>query len=326
MIAIVAQSAAWGRAWEVKRAFALGDDVSLICADDNPPWRNLGNHVDCWIEDEDTRRARRIVESARLVWVIGAPGLDTLARIGDCEAWESWASNLPLAAWWVDTQYLFEAPRYNALLDQLGVRWRFAMPDLLQYTAGRAVPLLHPFAMPELVPKAGILTILHSPGSTKRGLARKGTDAIERAVERARALADEPVRYERLVGVRADEVMAAKLRAHIVIDQMPAAGLPSGLGQSGEEGLAAGCVVFSKMFPAEATAGYFQHPPVQDVATEDALADALVRVLRLSAAEREELMQRGRQWAEATTALTPWRAYVMSHLAVSPEHRVKETA
>jgi len=80
MIAIVAQSAAWGRAWEVKRAFALADDVRLVCADDNPPWRDLGGHVDCW--GEATEDARRIVEAASLVWGVGAPGLDTLARIG----------------------------------------------------------------------------------------------------------------------------------------------------------------------------------------------------------------------------------------------------
>lgn len=118
----------------------------------------------------------------------------------------------------------------------------FAMTGLLELAPRGSLLLWHPYN-PMDHAKRSILTITHSPG--KRATSRrdvKGTGAIRSVIKSLQADLDVPFEYIVLVDKPHKKCLRIKSRSHIFIEQL-APKVFRGMGKSGLEAFAGGCVV-----------------------------------------------------------------------------------
>lgn len=122
------------------------------------------------------------------------------------------------------------------------------MADLVPYCKQYDKLFYHPFEWDEPYVKNKELTIAHSPYSkTKR--VQKGTDFILSVVP------DVDV----IMGVSWVESIRRKSKAHIFIDQVERVGYPGGIGKSGIEAMAVGCMTLTSGVSID---GEIPAPPV----------------------------------------------------------------
>ena len=323
MIAIVADSPSLGAGYRLKDAFAPFDECRVIY---RQPDSYRGWPVDLIVSDENRAECRSVAELSRWLLVIGRSGLDVLKSLyADCDLGDTMIQAYlpPMVAYQVESFYRDDVEHHS--INQEWARWpvaaHYAMPDLLPLAPIGTVPLLQPMQVPAVVPqKEWPPLIVHSPGTEKKRV-QKGSLTIARAIHAlhshvpAGAERPLPFVYEEILGRPHEYVLARKETAAIVIDQVPDPGLPYGVANSGLEGLAAGCVVLSAMYPEnDLNSGYFERPPVLPVYSEREVFETLLLLLT-STPERLGLQQcRGWDWVRRHLALRPWLDYFVKYL------------
>lgn len=307
MITILAYDTSFAAAYNLRKAFSLWEETRLITMLPHERWPE---DTDILLTQDNAREYRRLIEKSRFTMFADASGIwaGMLEQIGPVD-WKRWAKRQKWVAFFGDTPYFYDAATYNKLMEEIGCKTLFILPDLMHLAPAGAIPLHHPVPRYEPVAKAGKLTIMHSPGTNKKRR-KKGSDRIERVIERLRR-DGHSFDYETLMGLSNAECVARKATAHIFIDQLPAPGLPAGLGRSGEEGLSLGCVVLTSIYTNKNVEGFFELPPVTPVYDEDDLYLALKGIITHYTKEAlAEHMALSRVWAEKYLHFEGWLDYV----------------
>jgi hypothetical protein len=97
------------------------------------------------------------------------------------------------------------------------------------------------------------------------------------------------------------------------VDQLPPPGLPSGLGRTGLEALAASSAVVTSMYDEKLVEGFFEYPPVLAVKDRVELITAL-RDLLMNGERLAQVQEQSGRWAAKYVELEPWLEYVGKHL------------
>lgn len=286
------------------KAFALWGETTLISIYPSD-WRDYDPGL-LVHDDETLAEAREVVDEADLLFLGDATSLWTLARISQETDWFRWARGKPLMAFFGDSAYYKHPLYFDGLCWQLNIKRPFLLPNLIPFCAFDAIPLHHPMPLYESE-KAETLTVMHAPGRDGKA-AQKGTAQIETVIKGLQENGAE-FDYRRLMYLTLEECLAVKATAHIVIDQLPPPGLPSGLGRTGLEALAAGSVVLTSMYDADLVAGYFDYPPVIPIREQADLESSLQRLLT-DDEQRQIIQEQSQAWVRENVELGPWLAYV----------------
>lgn len=312
MITLLAYDTSFAAAYYLKKAFSLWEETRLIAMLPHTRWPE---DTDIILTDDNAADCRELIERSRFTMFADASGIwaGMLEKLAPNPArWQAWAKKQRWVGFFGDTPYFYEPAYYNALMEEIKARALFILPDLMPLAPAGAVPLSHPVERYAPIKKAGPLTIMHSPGTQKKRR-QKGSERVERVI--ARLQARYPFKYQTLMGLPHQECIALKSSAHIFIDQVPNPGRAAGLGRSGEEGLALGCVVLSSIYPQSSVEGFFEYPPVRPVYDDDSLYTALDQLIGGSTKEQlKQYMDESLAWAEKYLYFEGWLAYVEQHL------------
>ena len=259
--------------------------------------------------------ARQFIATADVLFVSGVSSLRCLAMLAGSN-WVRWLKGLQefrgpkFVLYIVDTPYWFEPKYWDGLVDVLQPSTLFIMPDMFPLTTLKAVPLFYPHRLNHGV-KDEQITVIFSPGN-KRKSETKGKAEIEEAI---RSLQQDEVDfvYKRLMYETYAETLRQKGAAHIMIDRLPPAGQPDGMGNTGLEGLAAGMAVLTNIYDQSNTDPYFERPPVIDVKNRYDLYTEL-KTLVTAHEWRRQVGQAGQDWLKRNFAFEPWLNYVEKYL------------
>lgn len=201
---------------------------------------------------------------------------------------QQWARRRRIKVILTDTFYRYNYAQLNELLRRHTV---YCMPELMQYYDGECRTFYPPFenGAPRII-KNDKLTIAHSPFSTAK-VSMKGTQVIEQTVQELNQQIS--VQYDRISGVTWQECIQRKAQAHIFIDQIvDCNGYRGGLGKSGIEAMALGCMTLSSgdFTPKDSV----PPPPVVEVTT-DTLYNVLVHFVQ-HLVERSEIINEQQEW------------------------------
>lgn len=325
MIVVLADNPSLGATYRLREALApLSKDGKvgvIVKQHDEWRWHDFGPDVvltpNNFIAADEyaasvTQKARKLIEEADWLFMVGMTGYDVLEAI--------YGPGMRYSAPWphivlyhVESFYRGERARaFDAYESSIGVVKTFAMPDLWEQRRDTAVPLLQPMMVPPAPPaKTANLYIVHSPGTEKKAIA-KGSDTIDRGV----ALATEKLGRDVDLWVGIDqphaEVLRRKAIAHVCIDQVPPDDYPTGLGNSGCEGLALACVTMSR-YKVD-TGEYFAPPPIINVESATDIAYHLTAYWKLGTTMRDRQRRRSWAWAVGHLGVEAWRHYVWKHL------------
>jgi len=140
--------------------------------------------------------------------------------------------------------------------------------------------------------------VAHSP-CTKAKRLQKGSDEIEAVI--VEVMSDCDFAYRCITDLPFQKCMEEKARAHIFIDKLMTVDrtcqrLRFGLGKSGLEAMALGCMTLCAMYNTQITDEYYSRPPVVNVAEPHDLNTELRRLLELDFDELVEMGAKGKQW------------------------------
>jgi hypothetical protein len=306
-IAILVHGPDFACSENLTKAFALWGETRLISIHPSD-WRDYDPGL-LVHDDETLEEARAIVEIADLIVLGDATSFYTLARVSPRRQWLKWANRKNLSVFFGDSAY-FKYPRYfDGLCMEAGIFQAFFLPNLIPFTSLKAIPLHHP--MPVMVSdKAEKLTVMHAPGRDGKA-AQKGTVEIEEVVAELQEEMD--FDYRRLMYLTLEECLRIKATAHVVVDQLPPPGLPSGLGRTGLEALAAASAVVTSMYDESLVDGFFPYPPAMPIHSQDDLRKVLRRLLE-DAEQLSAIRDQSIAWAMENVELEPWLRYVGRHL------------
>ena len=265
-IAVVSYLATYGNAPLLCEGLtALGHDVRLIIR-----YRNVAKNGDYGFGDEfpnwqadvpaELAQAREWIKGADRIVVMATPSLTRLlpqltdARIPGAIVLSS--SHLIAATGPMKREIaesgLNPVAWNNRRIAESGLAV-CAMPDLAHYvTWADVAPYLPPVLPVVYEPRpAGPIVVAHSPGNESR-YEWKGTDRIQAVFDQINVDLAGKVECRVLPKMEHAELLAERRRHHIFVDQVHApssvAGYPDyrgGLGKSGIEAMAAGCVVIT---------------------------------------------------------------------------------
>lgn len=189
-----------------------------------------------------------------------------------------------------DSHYRMYHERINPILEGLKV---FCMPDQSIFCNVPYKYFYHPYEHEGLIKKNKQLTISHSPFSSNK-LSQKGTHDIMCAVHNIQN--DHDIHFDLIMKNFWTTAIQRRSRSHIFIDKIlpdQPDGYDGGLGKSGVEAMAAGCLTLTsgKFTDAEIPA-----PPVITVTPDD--FEEKLRYYIIHDAERQEMAARQKEWVE----------------------------
>lgn len=305
----------------IQKAFSLWEETHLISL--RRDWRDFDPGI--ILTDENVGKCRTLVEKSRFVFIVAIPGFTTLSRI--CpkrKEFSRWARGLRIIPFINGTRYtekyLYEDEEtgeilcvrqneeYNRLMDEMGIKTRFAPPDLFHLVPKDTILLFPPIVYPKKPKKPRKILIAHSPG-TKDKRIQKGTRHIEKTIAALQKKFD--FNYQTIMGRRKHkECLALKAPAHIFIDQIPPILRHSGLGKSGLESLAFASVVLSAWRWPEQCGKFFEPPPILPVYERQGLLSLLETLLDMPRWMLDEWGKKSRQWAKKHIAMGSWLEYM----------------
>jgi len=286
MILVVAHDTTFGNAHLIKQAVG-----GKLITYEEEIWRpEIQDTIDGMIR-RDAEKCRGIIAAADKVLLVGASAFRILDDL----------DNPPLPEteiWYTDSAYLRYSRAHNERAQEMGIKRVFAMPDLMHLAPQGTKPLLHPISLMPEAEKPNVKTIAHSPG-TKGKRWQKGSDEIEAVIDELRTIADYDFIYNCIMHKSHQECLQQKMEAHIFIDKLltvdgPSRRLRFGLGKSGLEALAAGCVTLCAHPIVDNK--YFEMPPIIRI---DDMIDLDIELRQLLEMDTDELTiwgLRGRKW------------------------------
>lgn len=315
VIVVIADSPGMGATYRMPEALAplARDGQVKTIVKQRDGWREWG--ADVVLEQDSQQTFSRIGDAAEWIrradWllVMGITGLDVVIDVTGAIV-----PNAPMVVYHPESFYRgARAAAFNRFVDDLSVA-TFAMPDL--WAGGQCPPGTVPLLQPMIVPPAPPapthgLYIVHSPGTTKKAIA-KGSETIADGVALAAEHIGRELDYRCILDASHEDTLAQKAIAHICIDQVPPDGYPAGLGNSGCEGLALACQTISR-YKVD-TSAYFPNPPIVAAYSAADVAEAIVDYARSSTAMQERKRRRAWEWARENLAFDPWRVYLWRHL------------
>lgn len=294
MITVFAYDTSFGNAHLVKKAFSVLDDTALVTFDVDP-WRSeIQEDVDAILMRDGPEKCQTYLDYADKHFLIGASSLKILDAIG-CEQLKD------AVIWYTDSPYLRQSEVYDGEATAYGVKKVFAMPDLMHLAPEGTRPLLHPIKMNHFFngnrgDEKRI--VAHSPGDNIKRQ-QKGSDEIESAIINVMSSYD--LSYRCIMHVSHRQCLEEKAQAHIFIDKLVTVDetckrLRFGLGKSGLEAMALGCVTMCAMHLSSFTDGYFDRPPVVKVNEADDIDIELRHLIEMSFDDLEEWGEKGQDW------------------------------
>jgi hypothetical protein len=310
MITIIAYNPTFAAAYNLQEAFSLWEETRLITLDTHKLWPGT---EDLLLTAETASECKKLIENSRFTVIADAAGLakDMLQIIGG-KLWLTWAKKQRWIPFWGDTAYWADSTFYNDLMTELKPKVTFAMMDLMRLAPKGTIPLCHPVEDLGEPTKPGWLTVMHSPRSIRKR-ALKGTEEIERVMD---LICDKfpAIDYQTIMSEHYQKSIRLKQSAHIFIDQIPAPGLPAGLGRSGEEALGSGAIVLTALHGQRYINGNFALPPVIPVYDEPGLYEAMAELCQSDLEEITEKGKQSRDWAKQYLFFNGWLDYVGQYL------------
>lgn len=278
-IALMAEDPAFGNCVGLYRALSLKHDVTAVFHKKGRPEKLM------WEEIPHVLDIKYVPKRADHYIIIGAQHFVRLGRLHP--GFLPYSGNDKVTVVLTDSM---SRNRKQCLQEDL-VNYRvFCMADLAPFYNCVGI-YYHPFEYEGEVRKNGRMLVSHSPFSLhKKNL--KGTRFIKRVIEEI------GVELEVIAGVSWRESIERKSKAHIFVDQVippDEIGWHGGLGKSGIEGMATGCLTMtSGRFADERSS--IPPPPVVQVTRED-FKDKLLHYITHDD-EREMLAREQKRWVE----------------------------
>lgn len=305
MISILVHGPDFASSENLTRALSLWDTTQLICINKSD-WREYDEGL---VYSEKTKeKIHDVLDRSHTLFLGDATSIHCLAQISPATNWVKWASTKRVIPYFGDSAYFKHPQFYNGLINALGAKVLFLLPNLLPLNK-KAIPLHHPMHV-RWVDKNKNLTVVHAPGRDGKA-DQKGTELIEIAITELEN--DFEFDYKRLMHLTIEECLNVKNSAHIVVDQLPPKGRPYGLGRTGTEALAVGSAVVTRLYDTSVLDKFFDTPPVIDVQSEKQLILELGKLLgnrdKLFNVQKESL-----EWAAENIDYPQWLGYVEKYI------------
>jgi len=280
MVTILCKVTSYGAADNLWRAFvSQGIPSNLLCLNYDKKRGRAGTlltkkNKDFWLEELKKGDTYTIIVSANTLIMLNLL-LGGSKRSFKCLEGHMKEFKNPPAVFWTGTKYRDNYELFNEVADSFGIRFRFALSDLVRLSPEN-IQLLHTMEYPDIKKKKSKkFTISHSPGSEERSRMYKGTPEIEEGIR----LASSEVKfvYDHISRVSNVRCLNRKAKSHIFIDQIETS--IGGIGKNGMEAIALDCVTMSSWTTFRPNDFYPPHPVVV-VTSADKVRKHIISLVR----------------------------------------------